>query len=354
MSELVFTEYVRCIAAGHQPSAELHERFWRRFRGALVHEMKTRSIWSVPPGRLCFVAGSSWSSSEEALEELLHDCFISVLLERLQGLAAQLKVKPDVEGLVFRNLKNFLTALQKRFDPVGYRVYERLRDTVCRAVDEGRMDVLEGGRKIDNRTLLGISSPPNGKAATAGELMDHAGLWADDLLPDLLLAGGSRQKARVLERLAAHLDRLADAGIRIFRFKALADALKAAVRPRWHALRVAQGGNIGFEETSDAVEVVRLVPPDAQYEDREAYGKLLACMDEKLERHEAKERTREYLYWLWDYVKIQVAEDEHDRPGRRQLSRLLGIPRDRFPELEGILRLWLDVCRRACGGKSRL
>ncbi len=68
MAELVFTEYVRCLASGREPSTELHERFWKSFRGALVAEMKRRSLWHLPASRLGFV-GASWSTSEEVLEE---------------------------------------------------------------------------------------------------------------------------------------------------------------------------------------------------------------------------------------------------------------------------------------------
>lgn len=346
MSELVFTDYVRCLASGRDPSSELQEKFWTRLRGALVAEMKTRSLWTVPPARLCFPAQASWSHSGEALEELLHDCYISVLLERLQGLAAQLKVNPDVEGLVFRNLKNFLTALQKRFDPVGYRIYERLRDTVSRAVHDGRMDVLEGERRIENRTLLGFVSCSHAAVATSAELLDHARRWADDLLPDLILAGGCRQKGVLLERLAARLELLPGAGVGRFRFKDLADALKAAVRPRWHAVCVAHHGDTAIEESGDVLEIVHIVRPVADYEDRQAFSRLLDCVDCEIDQYDARERTRSYLRRLWEYVKTSVTENGEKRPGQRQLSALLGIPRERFQELDGLLRLWVDLCRR--------
>ena len=354
MPDLVFTEYVRSLAAGREPSGDLHRRFWTTFRGAVVAEMRRRSLWSAPPACLGYV-GASWSASRESLEELVHDGLVSVILERLQGLAAQLEVIPDVEGLVFRNLKNFFTALQRRFDPLGYRVFERLRTAVRQALDEGRLELLAGERKVDNRTLLGVPAAPSRAVARRAQLIEPAERWADDLLPELILAGGSRQKAELLGRLAAHLDRLARPPFESFRFKDLVDALKAAVRSRWHALGVTEGGETAVGDSSgETFEIVRLTRPDAGYEERQAFGRLLACVDEQLDRCDARETTREYVRRLWEYLKTWSAGEDEKRPGQRQLARLLDIPRDRFRELDGLLRRWLEGCRPATPGKGPL
>ena len=345
MSDLVFTEYVRQLTSGGVPDLQLHERFWSTLRGAMVAEMRRRSLWTLSPACLGFV-GASWSASEDALEELVHDGFVSIILERLQGLAAQLEAHADVEGLVFRNLKNFLTALQKRFDPLGFRVFERLRTAVRQAVAAGRLKVLEGSEGVDNRTLLAFPADAGGDVADASELATPAREWADDLLPALILAGGSRQKADLLDRLASHLDRLPAIGIRRFRFKDLVDALKAAVRPRWYAFGAAEGGETAVAGgADDGFEIVRLVRPDTGYEERQAFGTLLACVDRQLARHEAHGRTREYLRRLWEYLKTWIASDDPKRPVQRQLALRLGIPRGRFPELNGLLQGWVERCR---------
>lgn len=349
MSDLVFTEYVRHLATGNAPAHELHERFWKTFRGALVAEMKRRALWNISPACLGFVGGS-WSTSEDALEELAHDSFVSVVLERLQGLAAQLEVRSDVEGLVFRNLKNFLTALQKRFDPLGYRIYERLRSAIRQAVSEGRLEVLEGDAGVNNRTLLAFPAAAGVVVAEASQLAEPVRRWADELLPALILAGGSRQKADLLGRLASHLDQLAVVGISQFRFKDLVDALKAAVRPRWHAFGVTETGETAVEDDiGDRFEIVRLVRPDAGYEERQDFARLLACVDQRMAAHEARAKTREYLRRLWEFLKTWTASDEEKRPGQRQLSRFLGIPRDRFRELDDLLRRWVEHCRSPSG-----
>ncbi len=94
--------------------------------------------------------------------------------------------------------------------------------------------------------------------------------------------------------------------------------------------------------------IVPMVAPAVDYETRQAYGELLRCVDQ----HRAKERTRRYLQLLWEYLKTTVATDEGQRLGQRQLSKLLGIPRDRFRELDSILRRWVERCRATLGGTA--
>lgn len=351
---LIFTEFIRGLARRDEPDSELFDELWSVLRGALVAELRRRSLWNASPGCLGIVGARGWS--DDALEELLHDCYISVFLERLPGLEAQLRVKENVEGLIFRNIRDFLYTVQKRHDPVGARVFERLRATVRGELETGRLHVHEGSERIANDTVLGFTASAEAAPVPAEEVHSRVAAWNDDLLPDLVTARGSREKERLSARIAAHLAELAEAGIASYRFKDVVDALKKDTRRRWRTVHAQASGETALEELDDgAVGIVRMIRPDAGLEERQGFEALLACMEEQIEKHEAAAKTRTYLGRLWTFLRDQATEDtDETRPSQRRLAELLRIPRERFRELYDTLRRWLEACLAATSGNRPL
>jgi len=349
---LVFTAYVRALAPGGRPSPELAEAFWRKLRDALAAELRRRSLWSASPGHLGLHGAGAWT--DEAVDEVAVDLY-AYLLDRLQHLHAQLKVKPNVEGLVFRNLHNYLYDTQKKHDPLGFRTFAAAQAAARRLIAAGTLQVLAGDPGVRNDTVLGFA-PEAGPGDAAGDAAFAATVrsWNDDLLPDLVTARG-RRRDEVALRLARHVAALPAAGVAAFRFRDLVAALKGDARARWSAVWSQQQGETALEEAGDDfVAVVRTVRPDPRIDERNAFAKTLACMAEALEHRAESPATRDYLGKLWDFLCHHAAAGQDDElPSARRIARLLGIPRDRLPGLRTTLGEWLEECRGRPGGQRR-
>ena len=335
------------------------EEVWTALRRLLVSELKRRSLWPLPPACLGIYGCATWADPE-AVEELVADCFVFIFAERFRSLKAQLRYKPNVEGLILRNVRNFLHETQRRHDPVGYRVFTVLRSAVRGALSAGELQVIAGSPALRHDTVLGfpIGASPE-EAVQPKELRQHVRAWNDDLLPDLITARGWDVR-QVTARLEQHLHRLEAEGVRAFHFHDLVDALRQDARARWRAVWVHSPEGIAprLEEDGFAA-MARLVEAPGE-DERESLLRLLACLEQSVERvAEPPARSRDYLRRLLVFLKTHAAEapEERDAPGRglpshRQLSRLLAIPRERLPDLFRMLLELAEACRRKISGEE--
>jgi hypothetical protein len=349
----VFTDFVRSLEAHAEPEPRRLAVARDVLRAALRGELRRRGLWTAPPGYLGVYGSASW---DEALEELLAECYAFIFVDRLRGLQAQLRVKPNIDGLVFLNVRHFLHERQKENDPLGAQVFQVLQSAVRGAVAAGELHVLAGDSRIRNETVLGFSPDADPSAAAGRDLRGPAVRWNDSLLPDLVTLRG-RREAEVVERLRGCLPDLRDEGVEAFRFKDLIDPLKADVRARWAALLDHAAGEPALEWGNDrgddeAARTVRLVRPDTRFEERQLYRRLVDCVLAAVERLDVNDRTRNYLSTLWQFLRVQaVQEQDEGRPSQRRIGDLLGIPRERLPDLYETLGRLLEACRAANSGK---
>jgi hypothetical protein len=367
-----FTEHVRMLTGEEPLDAGRLEPLWAALRRSLRAELKRRGLWESPPAYLGIYGGEGWEtpggSGEEALEELLAECYTFIFVLRLRSLEAQLAVKPNVDGLVFLNIRHFLHERQKEHDPVGSQVFEVLRSAVRGALAAGELHRIAGDERVRNDTVLSFSAG----AATPPPVLEGVGAlvarWNDELLPDLVTLRGQRQE-EVVRRLRERLPDLRREGFEAFRFKDLVDPLKADVRTRWAAILDQSQGEaapqIGEEERR---ERVRLAPPDLRFEERELFRRLIDCVLASLRRLDVSEKTRGYLTTLWQFVRVQASEGERlepratgldrwlrdaadeERPSLRRLADQLHIPRERLPGLYEMLGDLLQRCRALHSG----
>jgi hypothetical protein len=138
-----FTRFLRNLEPDgplEQENGDFDE-VWTALRRLLVSELRRRSLWSLPPACLGIYGCATWADPE-AVEELVADCFVFIFAERFRSLKAQLRNKPNVEGLILRNVRNFLHETQRRHDPVGFRVFTVLRSAVRGALSTGELQVI--------------------------------------------------------------------------------------------------------------------------------------------------------------------------------------------------------------------
>jgi len=355
-----FTRFLRTLEPGRPLDRESREfdEAWAVLRRLLVNELKRRSLWSLPPACLGIYGCASWSDPE-AVEELVADCFVYTFADRFRSLKAHLRSKPDVEGLVLRNVRNFLQETQRRHDPVGFRVFTVLRSAVRSALSAGELQVIAGSPGVQRDTVLAFRPVPSEEAARLDELRPHALAWNDDLLPGLITARGWDVR-QVTARLEQHLHRLEAAGIHAFHFHDLVDALRQDARARWRAVWVHSPEGIPPRLDEDGfAAVARLVELPGE-DERESLRGLLACLERSIERiTEPPARSRDYLRRLLVFLKSHAADAPEERgapgkglPSHRQLAQLLAIPRERLPDLFHTLRDLAEACRRKISGEE--
>jgi hypothetical protein len=373
----VFTDHVRDLEKAAPLDSRRFEALWSALRVALRSELKKRGLWESPPSYLGIYGGESWdppgaeTRHESALEELLLECYSYIFVDRLRSLQAQLKMKPNVDGLVFLNIRHFLHERQKQHDPIGSQVFEVLQAAVRAAVQEGELRVLSGDERVRNETVLGFEEGMEMPGRGRGELPALVARWNDDLLPDLVTLRGQRQQ-EVVQRLRERLPDLRREGIVTVRFKDLVDPMKADVRARWAAFLDLAFGESAPQKGEAAGTAVRLAGPDTGIEERQLFRKLVECVLTSLGRLETDEKTRRYLGVLWQFLRIQAAEGiemaavsrldrslmaelqslDEERPSLRQLAEQLQIPRERLPALYRTLGELLERCRAANSGKT--
>lgn len=374
--ERIFTAYVRSLAPGAEPDREAFVRVFRTLAGVLRKELERRGLWRAPPSFLGVYGWASWDEPG-ALEDLTSACYGYTFVDRLRALRAQLEVKPNVDGLVFRNVRNFLFDRQRRHDPLGYRAWEVVRAAVEEALADGALHLVADGPPVDDDTVLAVhpgvtvtpgEEDPAEAARRGAAVRGLVAQWTSELLPELVTARGRKRDA-VAAALAARLPALAGEGVEVFRFRELLRPLRADLRECWAAMLWQAKGDLtprhdveargataagGGDEEDDVgfVRVLRLSrpppAPDRQVAERQSARRLTDCVSSAVEEADLDRRTRGYLETLWSFLRTCVADDE-PVPSQRRMSDVLGIPRDRFRQLFGHLEEMVRRCRRLLG-----
>lgn len=379
----VFTEFVRAAGAAAEVDPEQLSAVLAALRIALRSEMRRRGLWESPPAYLGVFGWDSWSGAAPrrrhrlaqpfagfgsgALDELLTQCYTFIFVDRMRSLQAQLTVKPNIDGLVFLNIRHFLHELQREFDPLGFRVFEVVWSAVGACLASGDLYVVDGDPKVRNDTVLAFDPAADPARATAAGLDAWIARVDDELLPDLVTARG-KHLDEVVARLAERLRGLRRHGVAVFRFKDLTDPCKDDVRRRWSAI-------LGREPHIEAVEPAAggaacqrafLERPGRTWEERESFRALVGGVLAALDRYETTEKNRRHLATLWQYLRLACAADgdlapeaeaepeagglrgrrrHPGRPSDRTLAELLHIPREQFPQLFATLGRLVASCR---------
>jgi hypothetical protein len=340
----IFTEYVRGLGLGEPPPADTFEELWEALRAALRSELSRRGLAHSSPSYLGIHGYEAWS--EPAFEELLADCYSFIFLDRWRSLKAQLRIKPNVDGLVFLNIRHFLHERQERHDPLGYQVFRALHAEVTVAVERGELLVLGGGPQVRNETTLGFATAGPGGPPREVDASAVVRGWSEALAPAFVERRGQGARS---ERIREGLGELSRSGIERFRFRDLLDPLKIAARLRWAALlEQSQGRGVTGSE-----DVSALVAFDRLREDEESFRVLTAEVAAAIEALDVDGHRREQLRRLWHFVVTHASDpatDGEELPSFRKTGAQLQIPRETLPSLYGTLG---RLVRERKGGRSR-
>lgn len=362
--EGAFTRFVRALAPGREVDPALLREVEQKLERALVRELRRRRLWHCHPSLLGVVGWPHWYDREPGqggpLAELVEDAATFIFVQRMASLKNQLLAKPNIEGLVFTAVYQFVQHRQVTHDRLGSDVFELLRSAVRQAVAAGELRVVSGEPKIGNATLLALAaSTAATEAASPERLASVVERWGGALASSLVTAVGE-DKGRLVADLARRLSELDELGVHAFRFGDLIHPLKADLRARLTALFGQELGETGLEEEQNGLaRVCRELQPDVEQrlmaEDR--FRKLIDCMAAAIDVHQAPERTRHYLRRMLVFLRAFAAEQvrigrrDGLLPSLRKLAVLVGVPRERLGEMLGTLGEFLLHCRLRFDGE---
>ncbi len=343
------THFVRQMnPGGPEPSLKAFHNMWAALRVLLVAEMRRRSSWMSPPSYLGIVGHAGWTSpgnERDALDELAAECFEFVFIRRLASLRSHAESKPTVDGLVVLAIRHFLLDLQRRNDPLGFRVFEVLRRVVKRLVEAERLFLVGGDERIRNNTLVATEASAPPESIREVDPSPLADAWTSSHLDGLVTATHG-DLSTLIRRLADELFHWLGGERPGVQFGDLATALKQRVRTAW-ADRFLTSGLSAPGATLSVAEEKRKAR--ASLDRIAALGR---CVTRTIEHSEQRRATRDYLVRLWQFLANFTAEDflvpdsaTDELPSYRQLSQLLGIPRERIPGLLKTLGQYLNQCR---------
>jgi len=316
---------------------------------ALRAEMKKRGLWTAPPAWLGYEEWNRWNESngkykDEALKKY-SDAFINLLFEcyeylflgqRLPHLQNAMKQSQNIDGLVVRNIKQFITEKQRKHDPLGYNVAHHARDAVQCAIDKGiiKASGLTHKGKVYNRTLLSsTNSTTLSKQERIFEVLHDNQKWKEIRHK---LAGKSE---KVQELLCEIVCQLIESGVNCFRFENLVNAMKEDVRainpePKYISIdkvteirkedieiAAREPANDAYANDAYAQLIVRL---DTSYEDYHNYCDLRDKIREAIDKLPLQEKFRKRLHQILMEFENAI-ETETKIPSQTELSRRLGV-----------------------------
>jgi hypothetical protein len=330
----VFTEHVRHFNTGSDPAEKVLPELGKLLR----QRMRRRNLLSAPPSYLGYDP-RSWDAPG-AFEDIVADCYVFAVLARLKGLRNQLRVRANIDGMIVRNVDNFLLERQRHHDPVGYAVFGNVEGAACRAEAAGELAVEGRNRgRLHNPSLLRLDqTKPSAEPAesqTLQEALEQAPGW-DQAVPSLAATTEEGQAW-----VAQFIHRLRDAGVAAVRCGDLVAVLAGRTRESWASRHAIPREFLAYEGDDELGTLVRMVCPDQTLEDRDRWERLKEKMARRIEGLDRQQRVRERLTQVFAGLVQLIEEGDSGPPKQAELIDRLGVARatlsDDFRILKGIL-----------------
>jgi hypothetical protein len=333
----VFTDHVCKFPAGCAAEDVL-----RDLEQLLRQRMRRRNLLSAPPAYLGYDL-PSWSA-EGAFEDLVADCYVFAILDRLKALQNQLRVRENIDGLIVRNVDNFLLQRQRRSDPIGYAVF----GNVEAAARLGQLDHLltvedlRQGRLHNQSTIRFSLEGPGETVAGMDELrqsLENAPLW-QEVLPHLVRTTEEGQ-----EWVLSFLRQLQAAGVVALRCGDLVAVLATRARRDWTARHALPAEELAYEGDEGLGQLVRMLAPDTGPEDCDRWEWLKQEVVRQIAGLDRQQRVRERLGQVFGAL-VEAIEGTSEPPQQADLVRRLGVPRATLSDDFGLLRDILNRIRQ--------
>ena len=218
-----------------------------------------RNLLSAPPAWLGYDI-PNWSG-DAAFEDIVADCYIFAVASRIEGLHNQLRVRASIDGLITRNVDNFLSERQSRRDPIGYAVFGNLEMAVADLTASGQafVDELEDHR-LKSASVIRLESGPTTALlcdpARLHEAVADASGWSE------ALAGLISTSDEGRTWMSDFLRSLRVREIRCFRVTDIVSAVAGRARKEWSLQHATPSKELVRQGDDDVRRLVRLVWPE--------------------------------------------------------------------------------------------
>lgn len=324
---------MRRVAAGQYPvRAEVDA-----FKGPLVVRLRSRGLWSAPLAYLDYPELESWARPED-LTVLALDCVEYAVVRRARSLAAKLELYGNVDPLVLSNVGHFLTARQKRADPVGYAVYANVIAAARLLHGAGRVEI--DGDRVDTKCLVRAPNASGAAVLIAGTLRDRLAAGADY---HALIDGLSRISKTVQTLLAEAITVALGADDGAWRVRDLISATRDEVRAAWRAKSEANGEPWGVEldGRGGVVRVPIAVMPEPKNGDlAQLVARVEAGIDSMVGQKRKQDGVRKIFREMVDALETACAEE---LPSQAEIARRLGWPKSTVADRFSVLRSIIEV-----------
>ncbi len=316
----VLTEHVRHFGTTSDPAEQVLQALER----LLQHRMRQKNLLSASPGALGYSGVSNWAAPN-ALEDIVADCYIYAIAQRVVALQKQLKIKPNVDGLISRNVKNFLLERQRRHDPLGYATFGNVKGAALDGVAANAivLENLDRG-KIYNETVLRFTDGRPGAPATP-ELIQNAVRAATGWVEALRTLTESTEEGRMW--VLGFIRQLQEAGATTIRCGDLIAAVASRVRAEWGTRHAEPAGDLAREGDDEFGTTVRMVWPDESVEARERWERLKRLIPDCIAHLDRQERVRDRLAGVFAALIAAIEEGGHAPPTQAELIERTGIAR---------------------------
>ncbi len=202
---------------------------------ALRERMYQRGLWNNHTNFLGYPSAGNWDQDPSLFDEMVFDCYMFAIAKRLRSLTNAMQRFDNIDGLVFRNINNFLTERQRTHDPIGYAVAQNLICALQDGIESGTI-IPEGLKrgKICNQTSFSFESSKitDDDPQLISKVLRNNQTW---LKIRIKLA---KRNKRVQQQLCELICAFKDVGIKHFRFKTLVDIMKDDVRASYLSVKI--------------------------------------------------------------------------------------------------------------------
>jgi hypothetical protein len=327
----VLTEHVRTFGPTSDPTGQVLPALERLLR----YRMRQKNLLSAPPEFLGYPTVANWSAPD-AFEDIVVDCYIFAIAQRITALQNQLRIKPNVDGLISRNVANFLLERQRKHDPIGYAVFGNVCGAAqdAAAAEEIQLENLDRG-KLCSQSILRLGGSPSTAPATRAQIrtrLDTAAGWADNVRWLTETTEEGRDWVR------GFLRGFPAAGITAVVCGDLVDVVAARVRSDWRARHAEPSSELAREGDDEFATTVRMVWPDVGIEARERWEQLKRVIPERIAGLDRQTRVRERLAVVFAALVRAVESGGAAPPTQADLIERTGIPRATLSDDMRVLR----------------
>jgi hypothetical protein len=317
----ILTDHVRDFGPDSDPEARVLPEIGRLLR----QRMRRKNLLLAPPSYLGYHGVANWQGAG-AFDDITVDCYIYAVLARIEGLRNQLRARPNIDGLIVRNVDNFLLERQRRHDPVGYAIFQNVAGAVRAEAVMGHLAV-EGATdgRLHSSSVLRLD-PSQLDAQAVDRLQIEQALI--QVLETAKVPQGLISVSEEGQEWAQNfLVRLREIGVAAVRCGDVVAVAAARAREDRPLPRAAPDQRFAFEGDEDYTALVRMVWPDQALEHRDNWEALKRQIADRIAGLNRQQRVRERLLSVFEGLVQAIEEGPASPPSQAELVERLGIPR---------------------------